>query len=501
MLIDTILGPLESAAEAAEADGYDGAFTGEVSNDPFLPLVLAAASTERIDLGTSIAVAFARSPMSLAYTAYDLQRFCRGRFMLGLGSQVKAHITRRFSMPWGRPAAQMREFVLAMRAAWRCWSTGEPLNFDGEHYRHTLMPPSFIPAPHEYGMPQVLVAGVGDAMTRVAGEVADGFLCHAFTTERWIREHTVPALREGRRRAGREMDGFTVKAAFFLATGTDEEIDAAAAQIRSHIAFYASTPAPTSRCSTCTAGVMSAPSSPGCPGRAAGPRCPGWSTTRCWRRSRSSRRRRRFPAVSLSAAPGWSTASRSSRKRRPRRSSTPSGSRGLPRSARAGDAGSAGRCRRGNPRARPTLRGRPAPSRYGIVFSVMRIVFSEQQGGIRVAWDFETDPEYQKKLDWADEFVREEVEPLDYVFPHQQFVPMTDPQRAIIDPLKDEVRRQGLWATHLGPELGGQGFGQLKLALLNEILGRSPWASNVCSAAAGSTTPCGRSAWPGRLST
>jgi len=137
----------------------------------------------------------------------------------------------------------MREFVLAMRAAWRSWSSGEPLNFEGEHYRHTLMPPTFVPAPHGYGMPQVLVAGVGDAMTRVAGEVADGFLCHAFTTERWIREHTVPALLEGRRRAGQSMDGFTVKAAVFLATGTDDEIDAAAAQIRSHIAFYASTPA------------------------------------------------------------------------------------------------------------------------------------------------------------------------------------------------------------------------------------------------------------------
>ena len=119
----------------------------------------------------------------------------------------------------------MREFVLAMRAAWRSWSSGEPLNFEGEHYRHTLMPPTFVPAPHGYGMPQVLVAGVGDAMTRVAGEVADGFLCHAFTTERWIREHTVPALLEGRRRAGQSMDGFTVKAAVFLATGTDDEID------------------------------------------------------------------------------------------------------------------------------------------------------------------------------------------------------------------------------------------------------------------------------------
>ncbi len=246
MMIDTSLGSLESAASAAraaEAAGFDGAFTGEVSSDPFLPLTLAASSTERIDLGTSIAVALARSPMSLAYTAYDLQRFSRGRFLLGLGSQVKAHITRRFSMPWGRPAPQLREFVLAMQAAWTSWSTGQPLDFEGEYYRHTLMPPNFVPPPHEYGTPRVLLAGVGDAMTRAAGEVADGFLCHAFTTERWIREHTVPVLREGRRRAGKSMEGFTVKAAVYLATGTDEQIDRAVKDIRGHIAFYASTPA------------------------------------------------------------------------------------------------------------------------------------------------------------------------------------------------------------------------------------------------------------------
>jgi len=246
MLIDTTLGALEAARAAArdaEDAGYDGAFTGEVSNDPFLPLALAADATSRIDLGTSIAVAFARSPMALAYTAHDLQRYSRGRLMLGLGSQVRAHITRRFSMPWGRPVPQMREFVLAMRAAWDCWLAGEPLKFEGEHYQHTLMPPTFAPAPHDYGAPKVLLAGVGDAMTRVAGEVADGFLCHGFTTGRWIREHTAPALAEGRRRAGQTMDGYTVKAAVFLATGTEQETAAAAAKIRSSIAFYASTPA------------------------------------------------------------------------------------------------------------------------------------------------------------------------------------------------------------------------------------------------------------------
>jgi probable F420-dependent oxidoreductase len=246
MRIDAHLGGLESAAAtalAAEAAGYDGVFTGEVNSDPFLPLALAAGATERIDIGTSIAVAFARSPMAVAYTAHDLQRFSGGRLILGLGSQVSAHITRRFSMPWGRPAAQMREFVLAMRAAWHCWGDGGPIEFDGEFYRHNLMPPTFMPARHEFGPPLVYVAGVGDGMTRVAGEVGDGFLCHGFTTERWIRERTVPALTEGRRRSGLSMEGFTVKAAIFLATGTDADIDAEVATIRSHLAFYASTPA------------------------------------------------------------------------------------------------------------------------------------------------------------------------------------------------------------------------------------------------------------------
>lgn len=251
MLVDTYLGSIEQAAAAAreaEAAGFAGAFTGEVSSDPFLPLVAAAAATEQLQLGTSIAVAFARSPMTVAYTANDLQRASRGRFVLGLGSQVRAHVDRRFSMPWGRPAEQMRDFVLALRAIWQSWSSGEPLEFESAHYRHTLMTPMFVPPPHEFGPPPVFVAGVGDLMTRVAGEVADGFLCHAFSTPQWIREHTLPALLAGRRAAGRSLedqslDGFTVKAAVFLATGSDEEIEAAVAKIRPQLAFYASTPA------------------------------------------------------------------------------------------------------------------------------------------------------------------------------------------------------------------------------------------------------------------
>jgi probable F420-dependent oxidoreductase len=246
MKVSRGLGTLEAAADnarAAEAAGYDGLWASEVNQDPFLPLTLAADATTTIDVGTSIAVAFARSPMALAYTANDLQRFSRGRLLLGLGSQVKAHITRRFAMPWGSPAAQMREFILAMRAAWSCWSDGTPLRFTGDFYAHTLMPPAFVPPPHPYGPPRVLLAGVGDVMTRVAGEVADGFLCHGFTTSRWIREHTLPALKEGRRRAGRTMDGFDIVAGGFVATGTEQEMVAGLAAMRRQISFYGSTPA------------------------------------------------------------------------------------------------------------------------------------------------------------------------------------------------------------------------------------------------------------------
>ena len=244
--VDSTLDGMEQAAAqaaGAEGAGYDGVWAGEVNSDPFLPLSLAASATSRLRLGTSIAVALARSPITLAYTANDLQRFSGGRFALGLGSQVKAHITRRFSMPWGRPAAQLREFVLAMRAAWESWSEGTPLAFEGEYYRHTLMPPAFVPAPHPFGPPRVLLAGVGDGMTRVAGEVADGFFCHWFTTPRWIREHTLPALVEGRRRAGVTLADFDVVVGGFVATGTDEEITRGIARMRTQIAFYGSTPA------------------------------------------------------------------------------------------------------------------------------------------------------------------------------------------------------------------------------------------------------------------
>lgn len=239
------LGDLEAAAATArglESAGYDGVWAGEIAGDPFLSLTLAADATSTLELGTSIAVAFARSPMTLAYTANDLQRFSKGRLTVGLGSQVHAHITRRFSMPWSHPAARMREYVQAMHAIWGSWSDGTKLSFEGDFYSLTLMPPTFVPTPHPFGPPRILLAGVGEAMTRVAGEVADGFICHFFTTERWIRERTMPALIDGARRAGRTLDDFDVVAGVFIVTGTEREMRDGLAAIKAQIAFYASTP-------------------------------------------------------------------------------------------------------------------------------------------------------------------------------------------------------------------------------------------------------------------
>jgi probable F420-dependent oxidoreductase len=240
---DAVLRDAATAAGDAEELGYRAVWFGETAHDPFLSVALAASATSRIEVGTGVAIAFARSPMTLAVTANDLQTVSQGRFVLGLGSQVKPHITRRFAMPWSHPAARMREFVLAMRAIWRCWHEGEPLDFQGEFYSHTLMTPFFNPGPNEYGPPQVFIAGVGDLMTGVVGEVADGFLCHGFTTERYLREVTLPALERGRKRAGLTLDGFQISGLPFVVTGrTEEQVAASTAAVKDQIAFYASTP-------------------------------------------------------------------------------------------------------------------------------------------------------------------------------------------------------------------------------------------------------------------
>ena len=231
-------------ARETEAAGYSGIWAAETSHDPFFPLLLAAEHTTSIELGTSIAVAFARNPMITANIGWDLQTFSKGRFILGLGSQIKPHITKRFSMPWSHPAARMREFILAMRAIWDSWQNGSKLDFRGDFYTHTLMTPFFNPGPSEYGPPKVFLAGVGELMTEVAGEVCDGFLCHGFTTERYLREVTIPALERGRAKVGKTLEGFEIVGPSFVVTGTtDEELEKAAEGTRQQIAFYGSTPA------------------------------------------------------------------------------------------------------------------------------------------------------------------------------------------------------------------------------------------------------------------
>jgi probable F420-dependent oxidoreductase len=232
---------VEAAALAAEADGYAGITVPETQHDALLALSLAARATERITLQTGIAVAFSRNPMTLAMQANDVQLVSGGRLELGLGSQVKAHIERRFGMPWSRPAARMEEFVSAVRAIWKCWETGERLRFEGEFYTHTLMTEFFDPGPNPHGNPPILLAAVGERMTEVAGRVSDGLLAHALTTESYLREVTFPALTRAR---GGSLDGFVVTLPVFSVLGADPQARAKAeAGVRRQIAFYGSTPA------------------------------------------------------------------------------------------------------------------------------------------------------------------------------------------------------------------------------------------------------------------
>jgi probable F420-dependent oxidoreductase len=239
-------GPVEFEATAvrAEADGYDGIGATELQHDPFISLAVAARATSTIGLGSSIAVAFARNPMTVAAAANDLQLLSSGRFTLGLGSQIKPHIERRFSMPWSHPAERMRDFVLAIRAIQNSWQTGEKLDYRGEFYQHTLMTPMFAPEPNPYGPPKIALAAVGPLMTEVAGEVADGWLSHSFTTVRFLTEVSLPALRRGSEKAGRDPGSVDVSVPVLVAVGSDQaELDAASLATRKQLAFYGSTPA------------------------------------------------------------------------------------------------------------------------------------------------------------------------------------------------------------------------------------------------------------------
>jgi probable F420-dependent oxidoreductase len=244
----TLDGPVETTradAAALEAAGYDGIWVGETRHDPFLRMLQVAEETERITIGTSIAIAFGRTPLTVAHAGHDLARYSGGRFVLGLGSQVKPHIERRFSMPWSRPAERMREFVLAVRAIWDTWQNGTRLDFDGEFYTHTLMTPFFSPPAIDVGPPPIYLAGVGRRMTEVAGEVCDGFFVHPFTTRAYLDEVTLPALQRGRAAAGKDdLDDYVVSGRAFVAIGRDEgELRDAILGTKRQIAFYASTPA------------------------------------------------------------------------------------------------------------------------------------------------------------------------------------------------------------------------------------------------------------------
>ena len=224
--------------------GFDAAISIETSHDPFLQLLLAAEHSRSIELMTSIVVAFARNPMTTAISAHDIQAYSGGRFLLGLGSQIKPHITKRFSMPWSHPAARMREYILALRAIWATWYRGERLDFRGEFYTHTLMTPFFTPTDTQHGPPKVILAAVGPLMTEVAGEVADGMIAHGFTTRAYMEQVTLPALARGLAKSGRRREDFQLCYPAFVVSGrTEEEMRATRRAVRKQVAFYGSTPA------------------------------------------------------------------------------------------------------------------------------------------------------------------------------------------------------------------------------------------------------------------
>ena len=224
--------------------GYDRAFSFEAKHDPFLPLAVAGEHTSRIGLGTAIAIAFARTPMTLANVGWDLQALTRGRFVLGLGTQIRPHVEQRFSMPWSRPADRLEEIVRGIRAIWATWQDGVPLDFRGDFYTHTRMIPAFDPGPSEWGPPPVFTAGVGPRMTEVAGRVADGFLVHPVNTRRSLQEITLPALARGAASVGRDVADVEVVCVTIVVTGRDDaEFARSHEAVRQQLAFYGTTPA------------------------------------------------------------------------------------------------------------------------------------------------------------------------------------------------------------------------------------------------------------------
>lgn len=228
----------------AQRIGFDGLFTADTSHNPFFPVVASAAAAPDLDYGTAIAVAFARSPMVVAQASWDLAHLTGGRFLLGLGTQIKPHIERRFSMPWGSPVMRLAEYIEALRAIWNTWQNREPLRFKGVFYSFTLMTPFFDPGPIEHPEVPVYIAGVGPLMARLAGEMCDGYHVHPFHSPRYLREVTLPAMQKGAEAEGRSLDDVEMTSTVFAVTGRDEaEMAEMRRGIKQQMAFYASTPA------------------------------------------------------------------------------------------------------------------------------------------------------------------------------------------------------------------------------------------------------------------
>ena len=248
MKFDVTLAPnslseIPALARAAEAIGAAGLWIAETQHEPFLALTLAAEHTSRVEVGSAVAIAFARSPAVTAQAAWDLAELSGGRFRLGLGTQVKAHVERRFGMPWTAPVPRLREYVEAVRAVWAAWQTGQRLNYRGQHYKLTLMTPFFSPGPGEHPHIPILIAGVNPPLCRLAGELADGFHIHPYHSVRYLQEVVRPAVAQGTARAGRDLSAVELVAAAFAAVGdTPDERAAERERLREQIAFYASTP-------------------------------------------------------------------------------------------------------------------------------------------------------------------------------------------------------------------------------------------------------------------
>ncbi len=241
-LVQNDLRKVPAEVKRVESVGYDGVMTQESRHDPFLSLGVAAVHSERLQLGTAVAIAFPRSPMVMANLCWDLQQGSRGRFVLGIGPQVKGHNERRFSVPWSAPAPRVKEYIESLRAIWQSWKTGEVLAYQGDHYNFTLMTPNFTPEPMEYATPPITMAAVGPAMLRVAGEVADGVRLHAFCTPKYIKNVIQPQLEAGLQRGGRSRDTLQISGGGFVVTGaSDEDVFRAIEFYRARIAFYGST--------------------------------------------------------------------------------------------------------------------------------------------------------------------------------------------------------------------------------------------------------------------